>query len=194
MAKDRVAKLGDLAASGLMSDVFLRLRLPAETAARLVAAVESTRMRLVRSVDKVPWDQPWPDAEAPASVRAAREFFIRCRRAPAWVGLLAMLEDFVATWDVSPERHADEIYCRDGWRCTAPGCTSRRNLEEHHGVYRSHGGSDDPANRWCACRFHHQCGEHGVLASCKGRAPLGVVWRLGRDGMGGAFQNERRLT
>ena len=54
MAKDRVARLGDLAASGLMSDVFLRLRLPAETAARLVAAVESTRMRLVRSVDKVP--------------------------------------------------------------------------------------------------------------------------------------------
>ncbi|HEY3175549.1 MAG TPA: HNH endonuclease signature motif containing protein, partial [Candidatus Polarisedimenticolia bacterium] len=184
MAKDRVAKLGDLAASSLMSDVFLRLRLPAVTAGRLMAAVEGARRRLGRLVEQVPWDQPWPQSDAPASIKAARDLFIRCRRIPSWLGLLALLEDFVATWDVSPKRRGDEIYIRAGWRCMAPGCTSRRHLEDHHLDYRSRGGGHDEANRECLCRFHHQCGEHGGLASCRGQAPLDVVWRLGRQDVG----------
>ena len=94
-----------------------------------------------------------------------------------------------------PRRPGDEIYIRDGWRCTAPGCTSRRNLEDHHIRYRSRGGDDDPANRICLCRFHHQRGEHGGLASCRGRAPTGVVWRLGRkDAAPTWYRNERRIA
>jgi hypothetical protein len=118
---------------------------------------------------------------------------------PSWVGLLSILEEFVCTWDAptraGPKRAAvaDAIYVRDGWRCTAPGCTSRRNLEDHHLVYRSRGGDDGPANRTCLCRFHHQRGEHGGLASCAGTAPLGIVWRLGRPEVAQAYQNERRL-
>jgi hypothetical protein len=125
-------------------------------------------------------------------------FSIRCRRVPAWVGLLSLLEDFVATWDCGgamPRRPGDEIYVRDGWRCTAPGCTSRRHLEDHHLRYRSQGGGDDLANRVCLCRFHHQRGEHGGLASCRGNAPTGVVWRLGRrDGAPAFYRNERLIS
>jgi hypothetical protein len=109
-----------------------------------------------------------------------------------------MLEDFVETWDLpgaSPRRRADEIYSREGWRCFAPGCTSRRNLEDHHLEYRSRGGDvKSPANEMCLCGFHHRRGEHGVLARCRGQAPLGVLWRLGRKDVGVWFRNERRLN
>ena len=121
----------------------------------------------------------------------------RGRDLPSWVGLLAMLEDFVDTWDrpeASPPRRAEAIYSREGWRCFAPGCTSRRNLEDHHLEYRSRGGDvKSGANEICLCGFHHRRGEHGVLARCRGRAPLGVLWRLGRKQVGVWFRNERKL-
>jgi hypothetical protein len=170
------------------------------------------------AADAIPWDVPWPDGAtdvpggadrsadgkdgtelvgALPSHLAARTFSTRCRRVPAWVGLLALLEEFVLTWDTvargaSPS--ADRIYIRDGWRCTAPGCSSRRNLECHHVVYRSRGGGEGGTNKICLCRFHHQRGEHGGLASCTGMAPLGLVWRLGREDLSAWYRNERRLT
>ena len=116
---------------------------------------------------------------------------------PLWVGLLAMLEEFVHVWDDPqsvPGRHHRQVYPRDGWRCTAPGCTSRKNLEDHHVRYRSRGGSDEMTNRTCLCRFHHQRGEHGDLASCRGKAPLGLLWRLGKPGLATWFRSERRLA
>jgi hypothetical protein len=127
---------------------------------------------------------------------AARTFSIRCRRIPAWVGLLALIEDFVATWD--PDERADDvpddpILVRDGWRCAAPGCSSRRNLEVHHVHYRSRGGGDEEWNRVCLCRFHHQRGEHGGLARCAGRAPLDLTWRLGAGEVASWYRNDRRL-
>jgi 5-methylcytosine-specific restriction endonuclease McrA len=121
---------------------------------------------------------------------------------PAWVGLLALLEDFVLTWDPEkrgadtgiPKRPGDPVYARSGWRCAAPGCTSRKNLDDHHVVYRSRRGSDALANRACLCRFHHQRGEHGELASCRGKAPLGILWRLGRKELAVWYCNERRVV
>jgi 5-methylcytosine-specific restriction endonuclease McrA len=115
---------------------------------------------------------------------------------PAWVGLLALLEDYVITWDdprAAGRRSAEATYRRDGWRCAAPGCTSRSHLEEHHVHYRSRGGDNAASNRICLCRFHHQRGEHGGLASCRGRAPLDVLWRLGRRTLATWFRNERRV-
>jgi hypothetical protein len=129
-------------------------------------------------------------------------FSTRSRRVPAWVGLLALIEDFVVTWDRDqrqdargrvPKQHGEAVYVRDGWRCTAPGCTSRRGLEDHHLVYRSRQGIDDLSNRTCLCWFHHRTGEHGALASCRGSAPLGITWRLGRSDVGRRYRNERRL-
>jgi len=196
MARERVGRLGREAAALFVPDVFLRLRLPGDLAGDLLAAVESSRRRLSECVEAVPCFEQWPDPDASGSVLAARTFSNRCRRVPAWVGLLALIEDYVTTWDVpeeSPKRDAEEVYARWGWRCSAPGCTSRRNLEDHHVIYRSRGGSDDLSNRICLCRFHHQQGEHGGLASCRGTAPVGILWRLGRDGVGGLYRNERRL-
>jgi hypothetical protein len=180
------------------SDVFLRLRLPGPLADDFLSTIEATRRRLETDTGRIAWDEPWPDPDAPPSMLAARSFFVRCRRVPSWVGLMALLEDYVDTWDppeFARKRRSDRIYARDGWRCSAPGCTSRRNLENHHPRYRSRGGPrTDPANQTCACRFHHRWGEHGDLASVRGRAPLGLVWRLGRDGIGGRFRNERKLV
>ena len=129
-----------------------------------------------------------------ASVIAARR--ASCGQdAPAWHGLLALLLDFVETWDdprATPRRPGDQIYERDGYRCAAPGCTSRRHLEVHHIVYRSHGGADDVTNEVTLCRFHHARGEHGGLAQVTGTAPLGLLWRLGGAADGAWFRNERR--
>jgi hypothetical protein len=182
--------------SRLSPDVFLRLRLPDDLAVSFLAAIESRRRDLSAAVEQVSWDQPWPGTEAMPSVLAARTFSIRGRWVPAWVGLLGLLEEFVLTWDAdveAPKRSGDRIYIRDGWRCMAPGCTSRRNLEDHHLVYRSLGGVDDPSNRVCLCRFHHLLGEHGGRARCRGTAPLGIVWRLGTRPLGTQYHNERRL-
>jgi hypothetical protein len=183
-------------------DTCLRLRLPADLSDALLASVESERRRLGVAAGSMAWDEPDPGGPNPGDIATlswllARTFSIRCRRVPSWVGLLALLEDFVATWDVderSPGRRGDEVYSREGWRCAAPGCTSRRNLEDHHLVYRSRGGGGELGNRVCLCRFHHQRGEHGGLASCRGTAPLDVVWRLGRSGMAGWYRNEIRLA
>ncbi len=210
MAIDRVSTLGGAAVpdehaalrpgavQGLgCPDVFLRLRLPRDIADAFLATIECRRRDLTRRVDSVPWDEPWPDPDAPPSVRAARTFSNRARRVPAWVALLALLEDYVATWDdpaSMPKRKADRIYRRDGWRCTAPGCSSRDHLEDHHVIYRSRGGNDEESNRVCLCRFHHQRGEHGGLASCRGTAPLDIVWRLGRKDLAVRYRNELRLS
>jgi hypothetical protein len=61
-------------------------------------------------------------------------------------------------------------------------------------IYRSQGGTDDMENRLCLCAFHHQRGEHGDMASCRGEAPLGIRWSLGRGGRGGNFLNEIRVN
>lgn len=150
-----------------------------------------------RTFSTIPDRPDEPGEVPPFAVLAARAFSTRSWFIPEWVGLLALIEDFVATWDdprLSPKRPADPIYERGGWRCMAPGCTSRQNLEEHHVIYKSRGGSvKDLSNRLCVCRYHHQQGEHGDLATCRGEAPLGIVWRLGRAGIGGRFKNERKV-
>jgi hypothetical protein len=176
-------------------DATLRLRLPADLAADFLAAIEAACGAVEARVSEVPWDAPWP--EGSAAEWAARVSFIRGRRVPMWVGLLALLEDFAATWDTddaAPERRDDRVFVRDGWRCAAPGCSSRRHLEDHHIVYRSQGGDDRPANRVTLCRFHHQRGEHGGLMSVRGPAPGGLLWRLGRPDVAVAFRNERRSS
>src|SRR5262245_7501467 len=93
-----------------------------------------------------------------------------------------------------PKRAGDAIYERDGHTCMAPGCTARCAIEDHHLVYRSHKGGNEPWNRLCLCRFRHHQGEHGELAKCRGKAPLGVTWRLGRRDLATVWRNERRLT
>lgn len=192
----RVWRLGRLALAAPSADVFLGMRLPEELASAFLAAIESERRRLGQLADAVPWSDPWPDPAAPPSVLAAREFVVRLRRVPAWVGLLAMLEDFAITWDdprSMEEREWEATYESAGYRCMAPGCTARKRIHDHHVVYRSRDGSDEPWNQLAACAMHHLQGEHGELAQVRGKAPLGLTWRLGKPEFGSWWRNERRL-
>lgn len=206
-ARERILAYGTLATAwadetGALPgpDVFLRLRLPHEIAEDFLVVIESSRRRLADDAALDPWGLPSRVGDDRPAARAARMFSNRSRRVPAWIGLLALLEDFVFTWDgvaaaphrqrpagahrsvdlacphdrpgedgtaehgaggddepvidgrrrrrarsnagvtlptppaarPTPRRHGDAIYIRDGWRCSAPGCTSRRNLEDHH--------------------------------------------------------------
>ena len=76
-------------------------------------------------------------------------------------------------------RRAHRVFERDGWRCTAPGCSSYRNLQDHHIVFRSRGGSDVLANRTTLCAWHHLRGVHAGVVDCRGRAPDGIHFSLG---------------
>jgi hypothetical protein len=215
--RQRLVRLGIMALENPIPDVFLRLRLPDDVAEQFVGTLEVRRRQLAAQAEHDTWEEDWNEAPwegvLPASALGlgdddaaearrpswvvARVFASRGRRLPTWVALLAMLEDYVHTWDDpigAPARASAAVYIRDGWRCTAPGCTSRQNLEDHHIVYRARGGGNDIANRTCICRFHHQRGEHGGLASCRGRAPLDIIWRLGRRDLARWYRNERLLA
>ncbi len=198
LARRRVLLAGLLAIRQLDSspDVFLRLRLPEGLADDLLSAIEGARRGLSRLADAVPWTEPWPPGPALPSVLAARTFSVRARRVPSWVGLLALLEDAALAWDdprTLPRRPGDAVYRRDGFRCAAPGCTARATLQDHHVVFRSRGGSDDPANRVALCVAHHAAlHERGTLA-VSGRAPLGLTWRLGPPGTARRYRCERRI-
>jgi hypothetical protein len=94
----------------------------------------------------------------------------------------AMLDLALGTWllrDPSARR-PDPVFERDGYRCAVPGCTSRRNLQDHHIEFRSAGGSDAPDNRVALCAFHHQRCLHAGLLGVHGRAPDQLVFELGR--------------
>jgi hypothetical protein len=68
-------------------------------------------------------------------------------------------------------------------RCTVPGCSSYRNLHDHHVVFRSAGRGDELSNRTTLCAFHHLRGVHAGRVRCLGRAPAGLRFELGlRDG------------
>jgi hypothetical protein len=93
----------------------------------------------------------------------------------------SMLDCALLTWTLRDPRtrHPDPVVERDGYRCAVPGCTSRRNLHDHHLIFRSAGGSDAPHNRVALCAFHHTRCLHAGLLRVRGRAPDGLVFELG---------------
>lgn len=129
---------------------------------------------------------------APASV--ARDYLdaIRAVRAlygrsmPAWWCLEVMILHVRRDWaragrEARARTEHYEIFARDGFRCTSPGCRSRRNLQAHHIRFRSDGGSDDPSNLTTLCAACHQFVLHGAgTLRVRGRAPNRLVWELGR--------------
>jgi hypothetical protein len=94
----------------------------------------------------------------------------------------AMLEHCFETWALPnakvPREH--RVFERDGWRCTVPGCSSYRNLHDHHIQYRSHGGPHDLWNRTTLCAAHHQRSVHAGIGRIRirGRAPDGLRFVL----------------
>jgi len=118
---------------------------------------------------------------------SVRRLLSEQRGAPASDGqaLEAMLDHVIAVWCERDgrKRSHHEILARDGYRCVVPGCSSYRNLEVHHVVFRSEGGSDDPSNLVTLCAWHHREGVHGGRIRCWGRAPDRLHFALGlREG------------
>jgi hypothetical protein len=93
----------------------------------------------------------------------------------------AMLDCALLAWTLREPRarRPDPVIERDGFRCAVPGCTSRRNLHDHHLRFRSAGGCDEAGNRITLCAFHHQRCVHTGLMRILGRAPDGLVFELG---------------
>jgi len=93
----------------------------------------------------------------------------------------AMLDGALLAWTLRDPRarRSDAVVERDGYRCAVPGCTSRRNLHDHHLRFRSAGGSDAPGNRVALCAFHHQRCLHVGFLRIRGQAPEGLVFDLG---------------
>jgi hypothetical protein len=134
-----------------------------------------TLRRLLDEVDLVPGGEI--DFRAPPAV--AHFFLAMLARAGS---LERLLVHVIATWTELGRRFRDYAdFERDGYRCTAPGCTARRNLHSHHIRRRSQGGVDAPWNRTTLCAHHHHRGVHGGTVRLRGRAPDGLVWELGPE-------------
>jgi hypothetical protein len=91
-----------------------------------------------------------------------------------------MLDHAIATWleaGAQFEDYAD--FTRDGFRCTVPGCTARRNLQSHHIWFRSDCGPDEAWNRTTLCAYHHHRGVHARTLVVRGRAPDDLIYELG---------------
>jgi hypothetical protein len=117
-----------------------------------------------------------------ALLRAAIAAFARPSDVP-WQGLDRLLRSVTAEWKGQP-RHRDPIFARDGWRCAVPACTSRRNLHDHHLLFRSRGGGNARDNPITVCVWHHLHGIHAGRVRAWGRAPNGVHWEVGVTGTG----------
>ncbi len=74
------------------------------------------------------------------------------------------------------------ILARDGFQCTSPRCNARTNLNVHHIVFRSQGGSDDPSNLTTLCAACHLQGVHSrATITVGGMAPHDLRWSYGAD-------------
>jgi hypothetical protein len=129
----------------------------------------------------------WEPTDSDVTFRAPAETVALFRNAilaytapaePLWRGLEHFLQHVLDEWEAQP-RHRDPVFARDGWRCTVPACSSRRNLHDHHVLFRSRGGGNAQTNRITVCAAHHLHGIHASVVRVWGEAPDGVTWELG---------------
>jgi hypothetical protein len=182
-------------ASGAVADEFLRLEGPEDVMRDLRRCLNSIRLQLAICSQRLQEAPPGDAARTFPSIRLAQPCASRRKPIPDWICFLALAEECAEEWDNPrrmPRRPTDAILSRDGWRCTAPGCTARE-LEVHHIVYKSQGGSDDPSNLTSLCPFHHRMVVHGGRATLTGTAPLGLHWRIGRGDDAMEYVGERRV-
>lgn len=97
---------------------------------------------------------------------------------PRWAAFERLLRHVITHWESAP-RHPDPVFARDGWRCTVPACSSRRNLHDHHIRFRSRGGDNQRNNRTTVCAAHHLHGLHAGTVRASGTAPHAIEWQLG---------------
>jgi hypothetical protein len=128
----------------------------------------------------------------------AKEFWQGCvehcralfgRNLLEWECANRFLDAFFEAYDrEDPLRYSlnHKTFERDGWQCTAPGCTCRGNLHSHHTWWKSHCGPDHLPNRTSLCSGHHWALHEGFI-EVEGTPPNALTWRLGVRGDGEAF-------
>jgi len=78
----------------------------------------------------------------------------------------------------SQPRHRDPVFARDRWRCAVSACSSRKQLHDHHIVFRSRGEDNARDNRITVCAWHH-LRIHAGIVRATGEAPADITWELG---------------
>ncbi|MDQ7821466.1 MAG: HNH endonuclease signature motif containing protein [Candidatus Eremiobacteraeota bacterium] len=121
--------------------------------------------------------------ESGASESAALDSAAIDLATPPWEErfLASLLADYLTAEKVfhKAARHHD-ILKRDRFRCQVPGCHCRHNLEVHHIIRRSQGGTDDPRNLITLCKAHHIHILHTLRALVlKGQAPHNLTFTFG---------------
>jgi hypothetical protein len=123
----------------------------------------------------------------PEVARLWREAIAQCRELHGrsladWQCADRFLDSFFAEWDRKDPYGAvlaHKVIARDGYRCTVPGCRSRRGLQAHHVIWRSRGGPDEMWAMSTLCAVHHHHGVHEGWVEVTGEAPHNLSWRLG---------------
>jgi len=176
---------------GPLMEVPLTFHLLEAEASIFLRSIEAARRVLVERVQNS--SAPGDQSRFTPATRIAQDYVHHGERVPSWVGLLALLEEWVMVHDALKSDGTRPVLRRDRYRCMAPGCTARVNVQVHHLEYRGWGGDNAPENLLVLCVFHHLQGEHGGLARVRGRSPLAVVWQLGVDDLAVWYRNERRI-
>ncbi len=107
-----------------------------------------------------------------------------CDHLPDWAVATVLVKAAQDEWDrTDPDRVPTErkILERDGYLCQAPGCSSRKNLEVHHIIFRSLGGSNEDRNLVTLCSMHHRHAVHRHTMRITGEAPHNLTWELGLE-------------
>jgi len=79
-----------------------------------------------------------------------------------WIGNLDSMLVERARQDISPATRRKVLH-RDNNRCRVPGCHSHTNLDIHHILARSLGGTNDLWNLTTLCEAHHLAHHNGTL-------------------------------
>ncbi|HZL86645.1 MAG TPA: HNH endonuclease signature motif containing protein, partial [Candidatus Krumholzibacteria bacterium] len=154
---------------GPLMEVPLTFHLPEAEASTFLRSIEAARRVLVERVQNS--SAPGDQSRFTPAARIAQHHVHHGERVPSWVGLLALLEEWVMVHDALKSDGTRPVLRRDRYRCMAPGCTARVNVQVHHLEYRGWGGDNAPENLLVLCAFHHLQGEHGGLARVRGRSP-----------------------
>ena len=107
-------------------------------------------------------DQGWQSARG-AEIAVGAAAVARARCDAQHVGSLRAEVPARATQDVTPKTRRF-VWRRDQGRCVVPGCRSARNLEIHHLIAQSDGGTHDASNLCLLCSAHHAAHHAGSLA------------------------------
>jgi hypothetical protein len=170
----------------------------AEAIRQMRARFDSDPETMARIMHTTPTVEVTLGFSGPVSVMAFVADVMSAHRQPLeapWRAFERMLLHAKEIWEAVPH-HRNPVHERDGWRCRVPACGSRRNLQEHHLLFRSQGGDNAQSNRISICAWHHLRGIHRGILRAYGDATGEVRWQLGL-GAGpsrGAFLSLRNDT